>query len=92
MKEIQDKLFECLETFCLAEGGDGASALVTENWKDAADAFENWLKENNNKHWTRWDTSNCVQFYHDQEAIFFTPRREVYPHLITVFETKLPIW
>lgn len=87
-KVFQDQLFACLEASCLAEGGDGDAGLICREWKAAADAFEAWLKRNDNTWWTRTDRDTCVTFHNNQEAIYFSPTKDGL-HLISVFDTMI---
>ena len=65
-------IFKALEAACIAEGGDGDVMLCVEDYMSAADDFEKWLKEENNTWWKRDNGDTYVQFWNQQESIWFS--------------------
>lgn len=87
-EDLRDKLFTYLEAACLAEGGDGDSALLHPDYKDVVEKFDDWLKLKNNTWWSKSISEGYIMYYHDQESIMFTDKREMLsPCVITVIET-----
>lgn len=81
-KNSKTQLFELLVNSCLSEGGDGDSVLICDEYKRAANDFDQWLKDNNDFYWTR--DGEC--FYNNQECIHFKEKPT------NVAPTEIKVW
>ncbi len=88
MRTYDESLFNFLETACLAEGGDGDVAFISDHYQDVSEKFDQWLVENNNTWWRKAVTDKYITYCNDQECILFTDKREhINPSTITIVET-----
>lgn len=72
-KEFAYKTFEYLFLCMMSAGGDGDSALLCDNWKEAANLFEVWSKEHHPDFLKRTDNEFCIWFSGNQEGVGFFP-------------------
>lgn len=75
----KEQIFSVLYDYMIASGGDGDATLACTNWKEAADWFETWLKENHSDFLVRKNNEDSVVFSGGQECIIITDFNVSYP-------------
>lgn len=70
--ELIHRMFNFIESACIADGGDGDVLVVSPNYMNLADEFGRWCEMNNNTWWTRNDQNGSIWYNNNQESIHFS--------------------
>ena len=82
MDDIRKLGFELMTELCIAGGGDGDAAIVSEYYKKWADEYEIWINEKYPNMYTRLNGDDYITFTCMQETIWFVEKEKRLPKYV----------